>query len=88
MIVTEEMKDYKFWMTPPEIPPKLVSESLVKEFRKLPIDVQHGIIDILRHRKVKGLFDDSGERIPAGLRYQEFLKARPPSVIKDMKDIR
>ncbi len=88
MIVTEERKDYKYWLKPPDIPPKLVAGELTKPFRKLPVDVQHGIINILRYRKVNGLHDDSDERIPAALRYQEFLKTNQPQVIKDIKDIR
>ncbi len=86
--VNDPRRDYRYFLTPPEIPPKLVSGELTKPFRALPAGVQVDILDILRYRKCHGLFDDSSERIPAALRYQEFLKTNHPQVIKDIKDIR
>ncbi len=59
-----------------EIPPKLLDESLHRDFGKLPADVQFGVIEILRYRKVNGLEDDSEERVGMALKYQEFLKTR------------
>jgi hypothetical protein len=87
-MIDDPRRDYKYFMTPPEVPPKLVTDELTKPFRKLPAGIQVGIIDILRYRKCQDLFDDSSDRIPAALRYQDFLKSKPPMVIKDIKDIR
>jgi hypothetical protein len=67
------------------IPPLLVSDDLRKGFGTLPLDVQEGIIGILRYRKCNGLADDSDERVPAAQKYQEFLKTRrlDQPVLKD-----
>jgi len=58
------------------IPPLLVRDDLREGFITLPVDVQEGVIGILRYRKCNGLPDDSDERILAALQYQEFLNTR------------
>ncbi len=54
----------------------VVHEESYEALCKIDLQVQRGIVSILRGRKEAGLFDDSVERVKAALAYQEWYPTR------------